>query len=139
MFCFSLNLFRTDWINRIILPSKSLVCTAGTDTEQSCDLSAGWSNTAVQLQVTLKDTAEFGGGVSLDQPGSGQQAWKERLKVQQKLIHHQATRPSHRPVQSCQRVGRSPRELPCRPGRLLLLQALCGLSASKTRRKVDVI
>lgn len=93
-------------------PICATICTTGTEREQSCDLSAGWSNPAVQLQVTLQDAAELRGGVSLDQPGSGQQAWEDRLKVQQELIHNQATRPSHRPVQSCQRVGRSPRELP---------------------------
>lgn len=57
------------------------MCTVGTETDRSCDLSAGWSNSAVQLQVTLQDGAEFGGGVSLDQPVPGHQAWEERLKV----------------------------------------------------------
>lgn len=36
----------------------------------------------------LQDAAQLGGGVSLDQPGSGQQAGEEGLKVQQQLIHH---------------------------------------------------
>lgn len=79
--------------------------------EQSCDLSAGRPNPAIQLQVMLQDVAEFGCGVTLDQPGSCHQARDERLKVQQELIHHQATGPPHRPVQSCQRVGRRAGEL----------------------------
>ena len=94
---------------------------------------------AVQLQVKLQDAAEFGGGVSLDQPGSGHQAGEEGLQSQQQLIHHQATGPPHRPVQSGQGVGGGPRELSCRPGRLLLLQAHCGLPVEDTGDRHGVI
>lgn len=87
--------------------------------------------------MSLQNAAEFGGGVSLDQPGSGQQAGEKRLKVQQELVHDQATRPSHSPVQSRQRVGRCPREAAGRAARLLLLQALDGLSAPSAWKTVD--
>jgi len=103
------------------------------------DLSAGRANAAVQLQVALQDVAEFGGGVSLDQPGPGQQARQEGLQVLQELIHRQATRPPHRPVQSRQRVRRSPGEPRRRAGRLLLLQTLGGLPERNTRDGVDVL
>ncbi|TNN35701.1 hypothetical protein EYF80_054139 [Liparis tanakae] len=93
----------------------------------------GRAHAAVQLQVALQDVAEFGGGVSLDQPGPGQQARQEGLQVLQEVIHRQATRPPHRPVQSRQRVGRSPGEPRRRAGRLLLLQTLGGLPERNTR------
>lgn len=85
--------------------------------------------------MSLENAAEFGGGVSLDQPGSGQQAGQERLKLQQELIHDQPTRPSHSPVQSRQRVGRCPTEAAGRAARLLLLQALDGLPAPGAGRQ----
>lgn len=56
--------------------------------ESTCYLAAGRTDAAVELQVMLQDAAQLGGGVSLDQPGSGQQAGEEGLKVQQQLIHH---------------------------------------------------
>lgn len=93
------------------------------------DLSAGRPHAAVHLHVALQDVAQLGGGVSPDQPGSGQEAREEGLEVQQELVHRQATRPSHGPVQSCQGVGRGPGESSRRAGRLLLLQTLCGVSA----------
>lgn len=93
----------------------------------SSNLSAGWSDAAIQLQVLLQDATEFWSRVTLDQPGSSKQAWKKRLKVHQELVHDQATGSSHCAVQSCQGVGRGPRKLAHPARRLLLLEALCGL------------
>lgn len=89
--------------------------------KQNCNLSAGWADATIQLQVMLQDATEFWSRVTLDQPGSSKQAWKKRLKVHKKLIHYQVTSSSHYPVQSCQRIGRCSRKLPHCARWLLLL------------------
>lgn len=105
--------------------------------QKSCDLSAGWPDATIQLQMMLQDAAQLWSRVTLDQPWTSQQAGKERLKVQEELLHYQSTSSSYCPVQGRQRVGRGSGKLPHRARGLLLLEALCGLPVWWILRKPE--